>query len=130
MVTAGQFGQVIRTWREGGGTGKRLTRKVLAKRIGRCDTTIRNWERGHPGQEPRMRDLVKMERAKPGLICMLFPGATHEPVTKAPKAPSWSEIRRRGAWAAIARMPGAVRQRRARKAIRKSAHGGRVSSPP
>jgi hypothetical protein len=77
MVTAGHFGQVIRTWREGGGTGKRLTRKVLAKKIGRCDTTIRNWERGHPGQEPRMRDLVQMEKAKPGLICMLFPTARH-----------------------------------------------------
>lgn len=61
------IGEAIRQWRENG--DKPLTREELAEKIGRCISTVRNWERG---TEPRFTDIKLMESAKPGLVKLLF----------------------------------------------------------
>jgi hypothetical protein len=64
------IGEIIRQWREGGDDP--MTRDAVALRTGRCVSTIRNWE---AGRDPRVFDLIDLEKAKPGLVELVFNAA-------------------------------------------------------
>jgi hypothetical protein len=64
------IGEIIRQWREGGDDP--MTRDTVASRTGRCVSTIRNWE---AGRDPRIFDLIDLEKAKPGLVELVFEAA-------------------------------------------------------
>lgn len=64
------IGEIIRQWREGG--NEPMTRDAVALRTGRCVSTIRNWE---AGRDPRVFDLIDLEKAKPGLVELVFNAA-------------------------------------------------------
>lgn len=49
-----------------------MTRDAVALRTGRCVSTIRNWE---AGRDPRVFDLIDLEKAKPGLVELVFNAA-------------------------------------------------------
>jgi ribosome-binding protein aMBF1 (putative translation factor) len=68
-------GPVFRRWRES--KPNPLTREDLAMRMGCCMSTIRNWEDGKGTREPRVSQLIKLERIKPGLIVKLFRPVLH-----------------------------------------------------
>jgi len=64
------IGEIIRQWREGGDVP--MTRDAVALKTRRCVSTIRNWE---TGRDPRVSDLVDLEKAKPGLVALVLEAA-------------------------------------------------------
>lgn len=71
LVSAQRTAVLIRKWRHVG--AQLMTRDRLAAETRRCIGTVRNWERESAPREPRVSDLRSMEKAKPGLIRLLFP---------------------------------------------------------
>jgi DNA-binding transcriptional regulator YiaG len=63
-------GRIMRRWRES--KPNPMTREELAKRMGCCMSTIRNWEEEKGSREPRTSQLLRLEDIKPGLLPKLF----------------------------------------------------------
>jgi DNA-binding transcriptional regulator YiaG len=63
-------GRIMRRWRES--KPNPMTREELAKRMGCCMSTIRNWEEEKGSREPRTSQLLRLEDIKPGLLAKLF----------------------------------------------------------
>lgn len=60
-------GQCLRAWRE---EELELSQADLAKELVVAIKTVARWEAGGPG--PRVEDLKRMERLKPGLVLRIF----------------------------------------------------------
>lgn len=66
-----KIGRAIREWRESEVGGKTVSMEELAVKIERSLSTIQRWERGV--LQPKVSDLQKMDKVKPGLLERLFP---------------------------------------------------------
>lgn len=64
------YGRRLRRWRR---AYPSLTKEEVAARAGKSVSTVHRWEMG--SSEPTTTDLGQLERLKPGLVRMLFPGA-------------------------------------------------------
>lgn len=62
-----RVGRAIEAWRE----HERLRQEEVAAKLGRSMSTVQRWERGL--QDPRLSDIVAMEKLRPGLVPRLFP---------------------------------------------------------
>lgn len=52
-----------------------MKRRALALCTQRSIGTVRNWERLDAPHEPRVSEVRAMERARPGIVRLLFPEA-------------------------------------------------------
>lgn len=61
--------RVIQAWRTG---GEYMSREALASAIGVSLSTVVRWE-NEQTSDPRLSELLEMERVKPGLLKKLLP---------------------------------------------------------